>query len=198
MEDLNIKWFAAINAGANLQGYQLWFSIFAAKYLIYIVVLFFIGMWFWGPRHHRLTLLITFLAIFSALLTNWLISYIWFHSRPFMQGIGHTYLVHVPDSSFPSDHATGLFTMSFVFLLRRDMRGFGIIMLLLTSLVAWARIYVGIHFPFDMIGSLIVSSIFSVVLIKHAYFIERYLFPQIICAYQKLFSKPIKLKWINA
>ena len=155
-------------------------------------------MWFWGPRNQRVTLLIAFVAISIGLLINGLISFVWFHPRPFMQDIGHTYLTHAPDSSFPSDHATILFTMSLVFILRNGMRAFGTIMLLLTFWVAWARIYVGIHFPLDMFGSLIVSVVSSMIFINHSYFIERYLFPKVIYAYQRIFSKPIRLNWINA
>jgi undecaprenyl-diphosphatase len=198
MEDLNLQWFFDINAAANLHGYRLWIAIFAAKYLIFLTILLLIGIWLWGSRNQRVTLLVTFIAASSALLINWLISSLWFHPRPFMQGIGHTYLAHAPDSSFPSDHATVLFTISFVFLLERGMRVLGVTMLLITLWVTWARIYTGIHFPLDMFGSLIVSIISSVIIVNYSSFIEHHLFPTVIYAYQKLFSKPIKLKWINA
>jgi len=198
MEDLNLRWFAEINAGANLHGYHLWLAIFAAKYLIFFMVLFLIGMWLWGSRNQRVTLFITFVAVLNALLINWLISYVWFHPRPFVLGIGNTYLAHAPDGSFPSDHATVLFTISLVFLLRNGMRMLGLMMLLLALWVAWARIYVGFHFPFDMFGSLMVSIVSAGILISQSHFIEHYLFPSVEYIYQKIFSKAIRLKWVNA
>ncbi|MHB1947881.1 MAG: undecaprenyl-diphosphatase [Gammaproteobacteria bacterium] len=198
MEHLNLSLFAEINAGVNLHGYRLWLAIFAAKYLIFLMTLFLIGMWLWGSRNQRIALLIAFISVLSALLINQLISHIWFHPRPFMLGIGHTYLAHAPDSSFPSDHATVLFTISLVFLLRPRMRILGITMLLLTLWVAWARIYVGVHFPFDMFGSLIVSIISAGIVISQSYFIEHYLFPSVEYIYQKVFSKAIKFKWVKS
>jgi undecaprenyl-diphosphatase len=40
------------------------------------------------------------------LLINQVIILLWQHPRPFVIGLGHTYLAHAADSSFPSDHLT--------------------------------------------------------------------------------------------
>ncbi len=197
MENLNLNLFAEINAGATLEGYRLWLAIFAAKYLVFLIVAFLIGMWFWGARNQRIALLIAFISVLSALLMNGLISYIWFHPRPFMMDVGHTYLVHAPDSSFPSDHATVLFTISLVFLFRQGMRMMGVAMLLLTLLIAWARIYVGVHFPLDMLGSLIVALVSSGSVMSLSPFIESHLFFSIEQVYRNIFSKAIKFKWVK-
>lgn len=37
---------------------------------------------------------------------NLLLGLVWFEPRPFMVGIGHTWLDHLADNGFPSDHAT--------------------------------------------------------------------------------------------
>jgi membrane-associated phospholipid phosphatase len=39
---------------------------------------------------------------------NQVIGLAWQHPRPFMIGIGHTWIPHAADSSFPSDHMTVL------------------------------------------------------------------------------------------
>jgi membrane-associated phospholipid phosphatase len=37
---------------------------------------------------------------------NQAIGLVWQHPRPFMAGIGHAWISHATDSSFPSDHTT--------------------------------------------------------------------------------------------
>jgi len=52
--------------------------------------------------------------------------------------------------SFPSSHATNIFTgtilLSFVY------RKFRIPLLIIAVLVAYSRVYVGVHYPFDVLG----------------------------------------------
>jgi undecaprenyl-diphosphatase len=61
-----------------------------------------------------------------------------------------------PDSSFPGDHVTLLSADSFTFLYG-GKRGIGLLALIVDIAVAWARIFVGVHWPFDMIGAAIVA-----------------------------------------
>ncbi len=75
-----------------------------------------------------------------------------------MLGLGQNFLAHAPESSFPSDHATVMFTLA-VALMLTSLRKLGVLILLLGALVGWARIYLGVHFPFDIAGSLLVSLI---------------------------------------
>jgi len=83
---------------------------------------------------------------------------VWQHPRPFMIGLGHTLIPHAADSSFPSDHATVLFAVSLTLLLGRATVP-GLAVLLAGFCVAWARIFLGVHFPLDMIGAAAVAGI---------------------------------------
>jgi len=44
--------------------------------------------------------------VFAGQGINLLLGLVWFEPRPFMVGIGHTWLDHLADNGFPSDHAT--------------------------------------------------------------------------------------------
>jgi len=44
-------------------------------------------------------------------------------------------------------------------LMLASLRKLGVLILLLGTLVGWARVYLGVHFPFDIAGSLLVSLI---------------------------------------
>ena len=81
---------------------------------------------------------------------------LWFHPRPFMIPLGHTWISHPADNSFPSDHATVMFSAAFALLSLR-LRAPGLLMLLAALPVAWSRIYLGVHFPLDMVGAALVS-----------------------------------------
>jgi undecaprenyl-diphosphatase len=84
---------------------------------------------------------------------------LWYHARPFAIGAGHAYLAHAPDSSFPSDHGTIMFTVALVLACSRDpdARRFGRSLLPLAVVVAWARVFLGVHWPMDMLGAVVVS-----------------------------------------
>src|ERR671927_1677237 len=78
--------------------------------------------------------------------------------RPFLIGLGHTLIDHRPSSSFPSNHATIFLTYAATLALY----GLGRLAATVTGLallVAWSRIYLGVHFPFDMLGAAAVSAV---------------------------------------
>ncbi|MBS0246461.1 MAG: phosphatase PAP2 family protein, partial [Proteobacteria bacterium] len=70
-------------------------------------------------------------------------------------------LAHAPENSFPSDHTTFFLTTGFALIATRGAPGFGKLVSLLGVLVAWARIYLGVHFPVDMLASAVVACVFG-------------------------------------
>ena len=85
-----------------------------------------------------------------------IIGLIWPHPRPFMISVGHTLIPHTADPSFPSDHATVFSVVSLCLLLAGEIVP-GVAMLLIGLCVAWARLYLGVHFPLDMVGAMAVA-----------------------------------------
>lgn len=74
-----------------------------------------------------------------------------------MVGLAPALIFHKPDASFPSDHLTLWWTVAFTFLADRRLRRWATALALLGLPMAWARIYLGVHFPLDMAGALIVA-----------------------------------------
>lgn len=94
------------------------------------------------------------LAFAFALATEELISRYAFHSRPFAAGLGPAWVTHAANNSMPSTHVTLTLILAFL-LSARGLRGSGVVLFVLACLLAWARVYVGIHWPADMLGAVI-------------------------------------------
>ncbi len=153
LEAFNQALFLHLNANLATPIWEITAAALLADYLIYLVPLVLIAIWCWGSGTQRNLALKACLVTLVALGINQIIILLWPHPRPFMMGLGHTFIPHVPDSSFPSDHATvfSAVGLTLVFGQIRSMAGWTI--LALGACVAWARIFLGLHFPLDMAGA---------------------------------------------
>ena len=74
-------------------------------------------------------------------------------------------LVGVPHSgAFPSGHAATAFAAATV--IARDSRRLAIPAYALAALVAWSRVYVGVHWPLDVIGGAALGTLVAIALLK--------------------------------
>jgi undecaprenyl-diphosphatase len=197
MENMNLYLFELWNAGPGLNGWPLYFAIAVAEYLIYVIPAGLAAGWLWGSPQSRSTILAATLVGFLALGINQLINLVWFHPRPFMMHVGHTYLAHAPDSSFPSDHVTLLWTVGLVFVIRQGMRLYGAVVLFFALLVAWARVYLGVHFPLDMVGAILVATVSVVATRSLQWLPDRYLLPFLERLYRATFARAIAHRWVH-
>ena len=156
IQNLNHSLFLLVNAGAATPRWWIDLAVFIANDLVYGVPVLLLGLWLAGGSSRRGAALLAFAIAMVALGANQLIGLAWYQPRPFVIGLGHTWTPHVPDASFPSDHLT-LFTSIGLGLLFGGLKRVGLATLGLGLLVGWARVYVGLHFPLDMAGSLLVA-----------------------------------------
>lgn len=163
METWNAALFIALNAPASGNVVTIALAKIAAEYLVYVAAVLAVCLWVRGSRDERDALTSIGIGLLAAFALSWTIGLLWYHPRPFVIGLGHTLLAHSPDSSFPSDHTTFLWTFGFGLLVTRKQRGWGWILVLAGLATAWARIYVGVHFPLDMVGSAVVAATSTVV-----------------------------------
>lgn len=166
MEELNNYLFLLLNAPANPHPWLLHFAHAVAVWSIWIIPAVLTIGWLRGDYWFRRLMFEASIAGAIGLLINQLIGLFWQHDRPFIIGLGHTFLAHATDSSFPSDHLTIIWAVAFSLLLHQRPRYVGIFLALLGLPVAWARIYLGIHFPLDMVGAALVALI-STLLVLH-------------------------------
>ena len=156
MEQLNTQLFLWLNASGQSGPLQLWLTTFVAEWLIYGLPLLLVLLWVTGKRPARQAAVTATLSVLLALALGQLIGLLWPHPRPFMVGLGQTLLAHQPETSFPSDHATVFFTLG-LSLLWSGWRKLAAWVLLIGTLVAWSRVYLGVPFPLDMLGALLLA-----------------------------------------
>lgn len=97
-------------------------------------------------------------ALVIAVLFEFTVASVAFHPRPFAAGFGPAWVHHDPNNSMPSTHVMLTWTMALVALFRHRTL-VSLTLFALGALMAWARIYVGIHWPADMVGAFVAASI---------------------------------------
>lgn len=77
--------------------------------------------------------------------------------RPFVVGNFTPLIPHAPDNGFPSDHT--LLVSAIASLVYAFNRRSGLVLWLIALYVAVSRVYVGVHHPIDVIGSMVIASL---------------------------------------
>lgn len=157
LETLNRAVFLLLNAPEGLSGAPLLFATAAAKYSILVLDAVILLALVRGQPDDRGHLVYIGFAAVLALGFNYVLGLAFPHPRPFMIALGHTFVTHAPENSFPSDHATLMWTFAFGLVLWRPLRWSGWLALILAALTSWARVFLGLHFPFDILGSIAVA-----------------------------------------
>jgi undecaprenyl-diphosphatase len=141
-------------------------AIFFAKYFIYYLVagatiLFFLIK---DKKEKIKYLILTLLSvILSRLIITEIIRLFWYCPRPFVAHAVNLLIEHNASASFPSGHIAFLFALATAIYFFN--KKFGIAFLGISFLVGLARVFVGVHYPLDILGG-IVMGIFSAIFIK--------------------------------
>lgn len=165
----------------NFSGHLVWLDkliMYISEYGPAIFGLYLVALWFSGANkieleNNRKNALYAFTSALIGLGISQVIGFAWFRNRPYVDHSVHLLLPVNPDASFPSDHATGSFSIASSLVMNSTFGGK--IMLAFAALVSFSRIYVGIHYPSDIIGGMLIGIISS-------WFVARY---------NKVLDKPI-------
>ncbi len=165
LEEINRSLFHGINKFA---GYNPMLDATArviAEYLPFLFILVVLYYWFSKKEDSsKVRLLLVGYSVLLALSINFLITIFYFHPRPFMVYIVKLLIRHGPETSFPSDHTTFMFSIAFMFITFNEFRIIGIILSLLALVGGVARVFVGVHFPFDIAGSIGVGLVSAMII----------------------------------
>ena len=158
---LDILFFQQINGLAGRWVYLDALGVFFAEYFIYIlggaaVVLF------WKKLRRIVWLVLA--VILARFGIAELIRLFWLRPRPFVDN-NVNLLVEIADKpSFPSGHASVCFAISYI--VYHYNKKAGIIFFFASFLVSIARIFVGVHWPLDILGGAVVGTIAGWIVVK--------------------------------
>lgn len=157
--------FRWINRLANRTGWAHWFFTASAKYGVTLFALLLVVAYISGRQHGDLRTVAGSIwaagAALVALGIGQLIGGAIDRARPYeaMTGV-HLLVGRTTDFSFPSDHATvaGAVAVGLLFTNRR----WGIIAAVLAVWMAFARVYVGAHYPGDVLAGIALGAAVAV------------------------------------
>ncbi len=152
MQSIDTAMFLWMTAGTDASGISVLLAGFLASGVVPLFAILLAILWVrWNPIW-RGTLLDAVGAGLIGLGAVQIIGFLHYRPRPFESGLGLNLMQHLPENSFPSDHATLMFALGFALLASTSTRRVGIATLLLAAAVSWSRVYLGAHYPFDMVG----------------------------------------------
>ncbi len=158
MTDFNLYIFYLLNNLAGKSPVLDGLFIFLSKYLPYILVaIFVIAVMRLGTssNRHKAFLSTGFALLFGIGIVIPLIHWLYPTVRPFAELSVVTQIIPETGNSFPSIHTTIFFILSTI--LFRFNRRFGIIFIVLGSTMALARVFVGVHYPIDILGGAVLG-----------------------------------------
>lgn len=161
LEELNQGLFLSINGIANKIAWLDNLAILSAEYLPFAFIGVLLYLWFAGKPNGKESSLYSGYTVLLALSISWVIGTFYYHARPFVDGLGTTLINHDPDASFPSDHTTFLISIALTLTLIKETQKLGTVLCLLATIGGLSRVFCGVHYPFDILGSLLISSIAS-------------------------------------
>ncbi|WKZ29062.1 MAG: phosphatase PAP2 family protein [Patescibacteria group bacterium] len=176
----DIELFRAINglAGRNVSADAVF--IFGAKWLIFVMAMLIVAYvaWAWKTSEfeHRVEHAWHITVGFAlAFVTERLIGFLWFRPRPFVALPDVVKLIEksAEEKSFPSGHTTSAFVLAFGLLLHH--RKWGAALCVLAAWVSFSRVFVGVHYPTDLLGGVVVAAVAALATRPVAKAIEPYL-----------------------
>ena len=118
------------------------------------------------PKHRRVGFMCILGLVLDALLVNVLIKPSVGRMRPY--DVIKNFKAIVPlfsDKSFPSGHTAAVFVVA-VIIYKTMPKRYGIFALILAFLIGMSRLYVGVHYPTDVICAAIIGSLMGLLTVK--------------------------------
>ncbi len=168
LRQLDYKLFYLINGLAKRWRWLDYCGIFCAVYLIwFMAIISLVFFWYVPAQINRLRYLFTlFASVAGAYAVSAIIGFAYGRARPFVNLEGARQLITTSffHKSFPSSHAMVVFALAFTVLWFN--RPLGAVMLVLAALVAWGRVFVGVHYPMDVAVGAILGGVVSYVMYR--------------------------------
>ena len=198
LEHLNQSLFLLINVNPVPPIWRIHAAMLVANKLILLLPCFLAALWLWGGESQRQLALKVLVSLGAALFISYLAGTLWPHPRPFVLGLGHTFFAHRPTASFPSNHTILIATLACTLIFDRRWASWGYATLLLAAIVGASRVYLGVHFPLDILGGLALAPVAAGLALLVWNRVDGPLTGMALAAHRKLLALPISRGWIRA
>ena len=131
--------------------------IFGAEYLIFVTFFLVLLLFFKGEKTDKKTLLLLIFAIPISLTLVKIIRLFFYEPRPFVTFPISPLVDHQATAAFPSLHTTVMATIAFAYYFSKSK--YTLIFMILMLWVGIARIFIGVHYPLDILGGIFVGFI---------------------------------------
>ncbi len=153
---MNVEIFESIN---HLAGKWIWLDqigIFFAQHFLYVFAIIVVGLWFTKPVRKNVYIALLS-AGFSRILVVEVLKRILDRPRPFeiVENVQQLIVDEETGHSFPSGHTVIFFSFAFAFYGTKYFWPF----LILAIIGSLARVFVGVHFPFDVLASIGIAAV---------------------------------------
>lgn len=137
--------------------------IYSTEYLIFVTPVLMFILAKDGGVNERKAFIMSLLAIPVSILLIKIIHLIYFEPRPFITYQILPLVTEASNASFPSRHTTIMAIFAFASTYYKHQ--WGLLIVILMALVGVSRIYVGVHYPIDIIGG-ILTGLVSIIITK--------------------------------
>jgi undecaprenyl-diphosphatase len=135
---------------------------YAGTQIFWIIIC--IGLYVFGGQKAKETALICLLALFIAYFASEILKFILARPRPYEVLAGTRHLMDVGGYSLPSGHTTAVFA---AFTVIGVKYGHLFIFLGMACLVAISRIYMGVHYPSDVLAGALLGIFCAFIVLKY-------------------------------
>lgn len=158
LSEINIELFRMFNDLGKEVMFLNPIMIFFAKYMKYFLLFGIIMYWFTRKRENRIMIISSMFAFVVAEVFGAIAGAIHSNNQPFAELSNVNQLIgHAIDNSFPSDHSIEFFSICITFLLfKKNLR---YVWLAIAILVSISRVWVGVHYPADILVGAILGII---------------------------------------
>ena len=162
MTALNDNLFRLINNLAGSLSFLNPLVIFLAKYAIFVLAIFMIFLWFTKPRMQK-TLIAAAIAFAIAEVLAKILGIFISHEQPFAT-LSNVYQLIDKEvgNSFPSDHTVLAFSICISLFIGSKSK-FKPFYIVLAFLIGIARIWVGVHYPVDVLVGALLGTVAAIV-----------------------------------
>ncbi|WHY96908.1 undecaprenyl-diphosphatase [Peribacillus simplex] len=165
LSEMNSKLFRMINNLGKQYTDLNPFFVFIAEYMIFFLVLAVLLFLFSRRNKNRIMVICAFITLAISELLAKIAGQFHSNNQPFAELPNVNRLVEKAiNNSFPSDHTIIFFSFCITFWLFK--RGWGILWVILAVLVGISRIWVGVHYPADVLVGAIISIVSATIVYK--------------------------------